>query len=70
MSPSLSDRTSKSATAPVHSARAGEGFVVRPREPAPGLTDDPTQPEVDAAREEQERTAKHTMPDDPEGDFA
>ena len=67
---SKSDRPSKNTSIPVRSAKTGEGFPVRPDEPAPGVTDEPSLSEADAAREENERTAEHTMPDEPDGDFA
>jgi hypothetical protein len=66
----ISDHRCESTPKPVRYAKTREDFPVRPQEPAPGVTDEPSWSEVDAAREKNERRVEHTMPDEPDGDFA
>lgn len=65
---------SAAPSTPLDAANAeDDGSPIRPDEPAPGVTDEQDEPslsEADAAREENERSVEHTMPDDPNGDFA
>ncbi|BBQ03441.1 hypothetical protein BSFA1_85690 (plasmid) [Burkholderia sp. SFA1] len=70
----VAEKTKKTAgetlSTPLHAAKAEDGFPMRPDEPAPGAADEPSLSEADAAREQKEKTVEHTIPEEPDGDFA